>query len=143
MVAFENAVTINRPPDEVFAFVTDPANEPRWHTDVLVARRTSEGPIKKGSVVEFTVNFMGKKQIPLRVEEYVRGRRMVLAATAPGPLMPTFTYSCEPANGGTRFTRRGDIRLGGLMRLMEPMMGGMASRRAAGFLENLKRVLEA
>jgi hypothetical protein len=57
--------------------------------------------------------------------------------------MPTFTFSFEPADGGIKFTRQGDIRTGGLMKLMEPMMKGMATKRADGFLANLKQTLEA
>lgn len=31
MEAFENAVTIRRPPDDVFAFLADFDNVPRWN----------------------------------------------------------------------------------------------------------------
>jgi hypothetical protein len=48
----------------------------------------------------------------------------------------------EPADGGTRFTRRVQIKVSGIMRLMEPMMRLMTPKGNAGFLANLKRVLE-
>lgn len=143
MVTIENSIVISRPPDEVFAFVTDPANEAAWHSDVLEAHKTSDGPLGVGSTIQFTIKFMGKKQIDLVVTESDPPHREVVAATTRGPMMPTFTFTFEPVDGGTRFTRKGDIRIRGWLRLMEPMMKGMAAKRADGFLDKLKQLLES
>ena len=43
MVTVENSIVINRPPEAVYAFVTDPANEAKWHSDALEAHKTSDG----------------------------------------------------------------------------------------------------
>jgi uncharacterized protein YndB with AHSA1/START domain len=143
MVTIENSTVINRPPEEVYAFVTDPANEAKWHADVLEAHKTSDGPLGVGSTIQFTFNFMGKKDIDLVVREFDPPRREVVEATSKGPMAPTFTFTFEPGDGGTRFTRKGNIRVSGWMRLMEPMMKGMASKRADGFLAKLKLLLES
>jgi uncharacterized protein YndB with AHSA1/START domain len=142
MVTIENSTVINRPPEDVYAFVTDPANEAKWHADVLEAHKTSDGPLAVGSTIQFTFNFMGKKKVDLVVRESDPPRREVVEATSSGPMLPTFTFTFEPVNGGTRFTRKGDIRINGWMRLMEPMMKGMATKRADGFLAKLKQLLE-
>jgi uncharacterized protein YndB with AHSA1/START domain len=36
--------TIDRPVEEVFAFVSDPTNDPQWHETVLEVTPISEGP---------------------------------------------------------------------------------------------------
>jgi Polyketide cyclase / dehydrase and lipid transport len=41
MIAFETAVRINRPIDEVFTYVSDPLNFPRWNSAVEAVRKTS------------------------------------------------------------------------------------------------------
>jgi uncharacterized protein YndB with AHSA1/START domain len=143
VVTIENSIVINRPPEEVFAFVTNPDNEAKWHSDVLEAHKTSEGPIVVGSTIQFTINFMGKKQMDLVVRESDPPRREVVEGTSSGPMVPTFTFTFEPVDGGTRFTRKGDIRMNGWMRLMEPMMKGMATKRANGFLAKLKQLIES
>jgi uncharacterized protein YndB with AHSA1/START domain len=143
MVTIENSIVINRPPEEVYVFVTDPANEAKWHADVLEAHKVSDGPLGVGSTIQFSFNFMGKKEIGLVVREFDSPRREVVEATSKGPMAPTFTFTFEPVDGGTRFTRKGDIRINGWMRLMEPMMKGMASKRADGFLAKLKQLLES
>ena len=41
MIAFETDVHINRPIQEVFAYVSDPLAFPRWNSAVQAVRRTS------------------------------------------------------------------------------------------------------
>lgn len=56
----ENQAAIARPAEEVFAFVADPRNDPKWHTDVLEVHRTDDGPVGAGS------RFTRHVQIPAR-----------------------------------------------------------------------------
>ena len=38
MISVESDAVIDRPVQDVFAFVSDPTNEPKWHTDILEIR---------------------------------------------------------------------------------------------------------
>jgi len=49
MIDVTVATTVERPVDEVFAFVADIENEPRWHTDILETERLTEGDVKEGT----------------------------------------------------------------------------------------------
>ena len=142
MVTFDSSVTIKRSSDEVFAFVTEPTNEPKWHEDVMEVKRTSDGPVGVGSSFEWNMNFMGTHRVQLEVLEFVPGLREVIAAVSSGPLTPTFTYTFERVKGGTRFTRHGEIKVDGLMRLIEPVMKVIAPKHMQGLLEKLKLVME-
>lgn len=88
MVTFDSGVTIKRPPEEVFAFVAEPMNEPEWHQDVVEVKRTSDGSIGAGSTFELKMKFMGTHQVQFEVKEFVPGRREVMTAVSRGPLMP-------------------------------------------------------
>ena len=59
-----------------------------------------------------------------------------------GKLEPITTFTVVPDGQGCRVTRRIDMEPLGLMRVMAPFMGGMMRNRNAGFLANLRRVLE-
>jgi uncharacterized membrane protein len=60
MVQFENSNTIDRPVEDVFAYVADVANDPAWHTDVVEGRKVSDGPIGTGSRLQIRIKpFMG------------------------------------------------------------------------------------
>ena len=43
MIAFETEVGIDRPVEEVFAYVSDPLNLPRWNSAVEAVGKTSAG----------------------------------------------------------------------------------------------------
>jgi uncharacterized protein YndB with AHSA1/START domain len=142
MIDTSDSVTINRPVDEVFAYVTDTSNDPAWHTDILEVRKTSEGPIGTGTTwhTRFKPS-MGVSEGDMEVVAFERSRMEVMRGVV-GPMQPTLTYLFEPADGGTRFTRRIQIKVSGIMRVMEPLMRLMSPKGNAGFLANLKRVLE-
>ena len=43
MITFETGVRIKRPIEEVFSYVSDPLNFPRWNSAVRTLRKTSTG----------------------------------------------------------------------------------------------------
>lgn len=142
MVDRSDSITIDRPVEEVFAFVTDVTNDPSWHTDVLEARKTTEGPPGVGTVwhARFKPS-MGISEGDMDVVTFEPNRSQVMKGDI-GPMHPTLTYLLEPSDGGTVFTRRVQITVSGWMRIMAPMMGMMLPKQNKGFLANLKRVLE-
>jgi carbon monoxide dehydrogenase subunit G len=140
---FESSTSIARPPNEVFDYVSDVRNDPRWHTDVLEASIAGEGPIGEGTVFNTRFKpFMGKSEGTMTVVERVSPTRLVLKGLL-GKMAPTITYAFEPEGTGTRFTRTVDVDPPGVMRVMAPLMKGMMRKQNAGFLSNLKRVLES
>ena len=49
MLKFENTIRIDRPAAEVFAFLSDFENIPRWNYFVLEVTKLSDGPIQVGT----------------------------------------------------------------------------------------------
>ncbi len=143
MVDRSDSIMIDRPVEEVFAYVTDVTNDPAWHTDVLEARKTSEGPIGMGTVWRSRFKpTMGISEGDMEVVGFEPNRTQVMRGQI-GPMQPTLTYLLEPSDGGTKFTRRIEINVSGWMKIMQPMMGMMLPKQNRGFLANLKRVLES
>lgn len=140
MLSVENSVTITRPVQDVFAFVTDTRNDPQWHKDVVEATKVSDGPIGRGTTFNVVISFMGKKEGRWEVVEFEPNRREVIKVT--DPLSPTLTYRFEEVDGGTRFTRRIDLEPTGFFRMIKGPMRGMMEKRNARFVANLKDVLE-
>ncbi|MGH2812780.1 MAG: SRPBCC family protein [Actinomycetota bacterium] len=142
MITYEGTESIARPPSEVFGFVSDIRNEPRWHTDILEARLIEGASVAKGS--KFGVKFkpfMGQSEGTITIVEYDSPRRIVFRGRM-GKMEPTVIHTVEPDHGGSRFTRRLELEPRGLLRLMAPLMGGMFRKQNAGFVATLKRVLE-
>jgi uncharacterized protein YndB with AHSA1/START domain len=142
MIDTSGSVTIKRQVEEVFAYVTDTSNDPAWHTDLLEARKTTDGPIGMGTIWHSRFKpSMGISEGEMEVVAFEPNRRQVLRGVV-GPMEPTLTYLFEPVGGGTRFTRQVQIKVSGMMKLMEPLMRLMIPRGNTKFLANLKRVLE-
>jgi len=141
MIDLEHSVVIRRPVEDVFAFVADQANEPKWHTDVVDVRPA--GPIRLGSTVTQHVKFMGTTEYVIEVTAFEPQRRIELT-TRQGALKPTLTHTFEGGDGQTRYTRHLQIPLQGKFRLLGPIMKatGAADKRNARFAKNLKHLLE-
>ena len=60
MATFEISLVINRPVEEVFAFISNPENQPRWRAATLEITRISSEPLDVGSVVKGRFTFLGR-----------------------------------------------------------------------------------
>jgi uncharacterized protein YndB with AHSA1/START domain len=142
MVTMDHSVLINRPVEDVFGFVADQANEPKWHTDVLEVHPAKA--LEKGATVTWVVRFMGKSSYLNEVRAFEPPHRIQIAAVD-GPLRPILTHTFEDVNGATLYRRHVEIPPRGLFRLVAPIMEltGAAARRNRRFTENLRRLLEA
>lgn len=58
---FSGSAVIDRPIDEVFAFLADGTNDPKFSPRVQQIRRTTDGPVGVGTVFESTVKDAGMK----------------------------------------------------------------------------------
>ena len=142
MVDRSDSIVIERPIEEVFAYVAEVTNDPAWHTDILEARKTTEGPVGKGTVWHTQFKpLMGISEGDMEVVSFEPNRVLAMRGDV-GPMHPTLTYRFEPADGGTRFTRQVQISVSGWMKVMQPIIGMMLPKQNQGFLANLKRVLE-
>lgn len=138
----ERGTFIEKAPADVFEFIADIRNDPKWHTDVLEAESSSDA-VGLGTV--FTVKVkpsMGVSEGTITVSRLEPGRLIEFQGRM-GKMDPTVTHICDPDGSGTRLTRRVEIEPPGMMRLMSPVIGRMIAKANDGFLANLKRLLEA
>ncbi len=142
MESFQMTIEIDRPHDEVFAFLCDLENDPRWRREWVDARRTSEGPIGVGTTTSLFATILGRRtEAVYEVTAYDPGRT-VTWKTVRGPLPLTFWRGVEPHREGTRVTMgyAGDFR--GLLGLLRPLIIPMGKRALKGDLPTLKQLLE-
>jgi carbon monoxide dehydrogenase subunit G len=122
MIEINGEIVVERPVESVFAFVSDPANTPRYQPDIVSTRVETPGPVRRGTRFNETMK-MGpwKLDSSCEVVEHERPRLVTFAATG-----RTLHYRChftfEPAPQGTRIRIVGAAQLQGWWRLMEPMM---------------------
>jgi uncharacterized protein YndB with AHSA1/START domain len=137
-----NELTIARPPEEVFGFLADGENDPRWRPAVSDVSRTSGEGV--GTVFRQGMKGPLGRRIPAdyRLTEYQPGRLLAFEVIA-GPVRPRGRYELSPDNGGTRVRFTLECELTGAKRLLMGRSVEKSIRGEVGNLERLRSVLEA
>lgn len=135
-------IVIDRPLDDVFAFVADALNDPRWCH--LVPEVTRIGQSDAGLPQYRFVQMFGPTRSEGTVEVMSMSPPSELhsVATVMGGVFDT-AYHLEATNGGTRFTHINEVRWSGGMRLMHPVQKSMTQRIMNRQLSALKSILES
>ena len=143
MARVEGEITIGRPVEEVFDFVADERNEPRYNPRMVRAVQISEGPIGEGTRFHTELRMMGRT-MPMGVEFTGYERPSRLASVTRSSMMETEgALTFEPARGGTRMRWSWDVRPRGAMKLMAPLVGTIGRRQELEVWGHLKRLLES
>ena len=143
MLSTEASEAIARSPQDVFAFVADVRNDPKWHTDVTEATLTQGDGTSVGSIYTIKVKpQMGMTGGTVAVAEYSAPTKIVFAVDM-GKMKPTTTFTVQPEGTGARISRKVEMETTGMMKVMAPLMGGMFRKRNVKFLGNLKRAMES
>lgn len=138
MAHAESSITIERPVNEVFDFISDGMNNPRWRPSVM------DIALVPGKFATFKQGLKGPggRRIDGDYEiteskKYQLIRFQVIA----GPARPTGTYQFEAIGSSTRVTFILDYPAKGFARLMDPMINA-SMRSEVATLSNLKTYLE-
>ena len=142
MVHIEGEIVIGRPVEEVFDFVADERNEPRYNAQMRLAEKVSEGPIGLGTRYRAEV-VSGRQVVPMDIEFTGFERpRMLESTTRMAPMDVRYTLSFDPVSQGTRMRWVGEVEPKGFLRLMTPVVGWMGRRQERRIWARLKHLLE-
>jgi uncharacterized membrane protein len=138
------SIHIERPADEVFAFVADAENNPRWRSYVVETTWLDEGPMRVGRRGRQVSKVLGRPmEIVAEVVEWDPPRHVPWQAVQGFATIRT-DCTVEPEGDGCRLTvtAQGEFT-SWLMRLLSPLAVGIARRQAASDTKKLKAALEA
>ena len=142
MAHVEGEIEINRPIEDVFDFVADERNEPRYNSRMRKAEKTTDGPIgvgtrfraeimSWGNPTEIITEFTGYER-PLRLESTSRVSFMDVRGAV--------TFEATPA--GTRMRWSWDIQAQGCLKYMGPLVSFLGRRQEMSIWSAMKRLLE-
>ncbi len=142
MHTFEQKITINRPVQDVFDYITDPLKSPEWQSAVEKVAWVTEGPPGVGSSWKTTGKFMGREiDSALEITSWdPPAQTSFKTVTGPVPFELTATLAEEGA--GTNLTMRGTAEFGGFFKLAEGLVGKQMDKQMGSDLKSLKEVLE-
>jgi uncharacterized protein YndB with AHSA1/START domain len=143
MARIEGELVINRPVHEVFDFVADERNEPRYNPRICRAEKLSPGPIGRGTRFRAEAVTLGRTTgMTIQYTAYERPRRLASSIYMPAADI-TGTLRFDPVANGTRMGWSWVVRPRGLYRLLTPVIVRVGRRQEQENWGGLKRFLEA
>ncbi len=143
MINVEVSTIIHRPMEEVFAFVANFENHPKWETNFLEVKQLTSMPGGIGSTYKCLLKFPGQTATSkFEITEYAVNQKIAFEGEPAGPAKPKGGFLFESVPGGTKVTSLPRPEFRGLFRLLEPMMAGYIQKNNVAHLSNLKRLLE-
>ncbi len=142
---FEGIAQIDRPIEQVFAFLADGENDPRFSPRVLEIAKTSDGPPGVGATYASTVKDAGMKtkrefeltefDPPTRIRWAEVSKNLVTASEG--------GYDLADEGGSTRLTVHNELEGHGLGKLLAPLALRAARKDADAFAQRIKEAVEA
>jgi hypothetical protein len=138
------SIHIDRPAVEVFEFVADAENNPRWRSYVVETQWLDDGPMRVGRRGRQVSKVFGRPMaVVAEIAEWDPPRHVARRAVAGFATVRT-DCTVEPEVGGCRLTivAEGEFERP-ILRLLSPLAIAVAERQADGDVKKLKANLEA
>jgi uncharacterized protein YndB with AHSA1/START domain len=142
---FEATVVIDRPIEEVFAFLADGENDPKFSPRVLEISKTTDGPPGVGTVYASTVKDAGvKTQREFKITEFEPPTRIRWTEVSKNLVSaPEGGYDLAPESSGTRVTIYNVLEGHGVGKVIAPLALRSARKGADDFGKSIKTAVEA
>ncbi|MFG2988780.1 SRPBCC family protein [Streptomyces sp. NPDC048257] len=145
MSALRKSITIDRRPEDVYSYLTDPTHLPEWQDSAVSAVPIGDLPVHVGSKVLVTRR-IGRRRVPT-IMEFVEldPPRSWHVHGIDGPVRPDVRGTIEPLDGGarSRVTLDVDFESHGMGRALVPLLvRPMVRKEMPRGEEKLKHLLE-
>ncbi len=139
------SIVIQRPVEDVFAYMDDVSREPEWQPQLIEAEQIPSGPATVGTKRRYVSEFLGKRvENTYVVKVYEPNTRLVVKTTTDSVLDATSDIRWEAVPEGTRVTMALDGRPRGALRFVPArVMESTFEKEIATTLKRLKERLEA
>jgi uncharacterized protein YndB with AHSA1/START domain len=136
-----NTITIERRPDEVFAFLAQFENVPRWNYAISETRKIDGRAVGVGSRYQQTRTLPTPSEETFEVTAFEPDRRLAIRGDL-GPFYSEVTYLLDPTETGTTITNTMNLQASGALRLIAPLAASRVKAAVAANLDTLKQILE-
>ena len=143
MTTLRERIETTLPIDDAFAYVADFANSQEWDPGVATAQRLDDGPIGLGSRFRLGVR-LGRRvsSMEYRISVFEPPTRVVLVGWGSG-VSAVDDIRFERLAAATALDYTADIRLGGLLRLVEPFLSGAFANIGRNAADGMRRTLDS
>lgn len=144
-VLIEDTAVIACPAARVWAFISDPANSSKWYDGEAEVRQTSTGPLAVGMTHESVVRFRGRRiALGVRCADLRPGEELVWEYITGPTRGSRDRWRIEDLDGrSTRLTRSFELRAGGALKIVQPLIARGARRTHPKEIATIKQILES
>ena len=139
----EATILINKPSEDIFAFLNNPENHTKFVPGMVEFKKTSPGPFEQvGTSIQGVRRFLGQRmELPYEITEFRRGTELGMKG-AMGPISFKDGYILESMGPRTQVKFWLEFTLTGLMKLTQPLFALVGKAHANETLANLKKAVE-
>jgi uncharacterized protein YndB with AHSA1/START domain len=141
VATFENVVMISRPIEDVFAFLSDFENVPKWNYAIVETRKISEGPVGVGTIYRQVRSVPSRSEEAFEVTIYDPPRHLEIQGQL-GPFPSRLSYALDIIPAGTRVMNSVALELRGPGRLLGPVAVPRVRDAVGANLRKLKELLD-
>jgi len=139
MIKFENSISIERPVAEVFAFLSDFENIPKWNYYVLEVKKISEGPI--GVETKYHQVRKTDEQV-FQITEFKLNVNVAVKTVPESSLQFERRFTLQSEGGNTHIIDKWEELGTGKPALIEKLAARKVKSAVAENLGKLKKLLE-
>lgn len=142
MVTIDKSVSIARTPQEVFDYISDPANDAAWISGSESSEWITDPPHGVGSRQRSVQRFLGRRlESEVEITNWEPPEQMAAKFSKPFP--GEFTTRLVAQGDGTELQLSGQIEVGGFFRIAEGLVSRQLDRTMETDLNALKLILES
>lgn len=142
MINLDLGTLIDCPVKDVFTFVINPDNMPKWNSAVISLQQITPGDIGVGTKLKNVGEMMGRRiEGEMQVVAFEPDSKYGFQMNA-GPMQVNVTLTFKTVGTGTRLNLNAQGNPGGVFKLAEPMLQGRVKSMMEENLARLKSVLE-
>jgi len=142
LVDFANTVVIRRSPHDVFEFLAEFENVPKWNYAIVETHKTSQGAVGVGTTYGQVRSLPSRSEELFEITEFEPDHHLAIRGSV-GPFEGTVSYTLESVDQGTRLTNAADLEGRGIMKVVAPLATGRIREAVETNLGKLKDLLEA
>jgi hypothetical protein len=142
MIQHEVTIHLNRPVEQVFAFLADYQNLQTWQSNLIENEQLTEGPWRIGTRFrEMRQTGPGQSEIQAEITGFELNKGFsTRTITEP---QCTVSYSLQREDHGTRLSYKFIMLTSGMMRLLEPLIASQIKKGTDKDFQTLKQILES
>jgi len=141
MIKVESSVVINKPPAEVYAFVTSSEHGAEWQGGVVSVKDEGASNTVGSRYVE-TRKFLGQEMKTTLEIVAVEPNVKWVSKVVKGPVPYEVTLTFEAAGAGTKVTTKVEGEPTGFFKIAEGMVASQLEKSLAEDGQHLKKILE-